>query len=138
MSLRKVPLIATIVLIGLWAIAFTATHLPMDPNKEQLFPHVDKFVHAGIYAILAFTALFAATAWNYRWSLLLAATVALALVGLGMFDELTQMFVAGRTADPLDLAADTLGAIMGICVFGLAKGGRGQQELPASESPLKP
>lgn len=135
MSLRKVPLIATIVLIGLWATAFTATHMPMEPGKEPLFPHVDKLVHAGIYAILAITALFAATAWNYRWSLLLAVTVALALVGMGIFDELTQTLVAGRTADPLDLAADTLGVILGISLYAVARGSRGQQELPASESP---
>lgn len=135
MSLRKVPLIATIVLIGLWAIAFTATHWPMEPSEDPLFPHIDKFVHAGIYAVLAITALIAATAWNYRWSLGLAATVALALVGLAMFDELTQMLVVGRTADPLDLAADTLGAILGISLYGVVRSVRRQQELPASESP---
>ncbi|QDU77187.1 VanZ like family protein [Bremerella volcania] len=135
MSLRKVPLIATLVLFGLWAIAFTATHWPMEPDNDPLFPHVDKFVHAGIYAILAITALFAATAWNYRWSLLLAVTVALALVGVGMFDELTQLFVAGRTADPLDLVADTFGAVVGISLYGLVRGGRGSEELSASESP---
>lgn len=134
MSLRKVPLIATLVLIGLWAIAFTATHWPMEPNKDPLFPHIDKLVHAGIYAVLAITTLFAATAWNYRWSFLLAVTVALTLVGVGMFDELTQMFVDGRTADPLDLAADTLGAVMGISLYGLIRGVRGTAELSASES----
>lgn len=136
MSLRRVPLIATVVLVGLWAIAFVATHWPMpDPEQPILFPHVDKLVHAGIYALLAITALVAATAWNYRWSFLLAATVAMALVGLGIFDELTQMLVAGRTADPLDLVADTLGAVVGISLYGLGRGVRGQQELSASKSP---
>lgn len=135
MSLRKAPLIATLVLFGLWAIAFTATHLPMEPNEDPLFPHIDKLVHAGIYATLAITALFAATAWNYRWSFLLALTVALTLVGVGMFDELTQMFVDGRSADPLDLAADTFGAVMGISLYGIMRSVRGTTDLSASESP---
>jgi len=134
MSLRKVPLIATIVLIGLWVIAFTATHWPMEPQQDPLFPHIDKVVHAGIYAVLAITALIAATAWNFRWTLLLAATVALALVGVGIFDELTQMLVAGRTADPLDLVADTFGAVVGISLFGLVRSARQPRDLPASES----
>lgn len=135
MSLRKVPLIATIVLIGLWVLAFTATHWPMQPGQEPLFPHFDKVVHAAIYAVLAITAMIAATAWNYRWTLLLAATVAVALVGVGIFDELTQMLVVGRTADPLDLVADTFGAVVGISLYSIARGVRQTQELSASESP---
>jgi len=135
MSLRKVPLIATIALIGLWAIAFMATHWPMsDPQQEVFFPHFDKVVHAGIYAVLAIMALVAATTWNYRWSLVLAVTVAMALVGVGIFDELTQMLVAGRSADPLDLAADTLGAVLGVALFGLTRSIRGPEALSASDS----
>ncbi|MBA2117605.1 VanZ family protein [Bremerella alba] len=136
MSQRKMPLIATIVLLGLWAIAFTATHWPMsDPQQQALFPHVDKVVHAAIYAVLAITTLIAATVWNYRWSLTLAATVALAMVGLGIFDEVTQMLVAGRTADPLDLAADALGAVVGIGLFGLSRCVCASWEVYASDTP---
>ncbi len=135
MSLRKVPVIASLVLVGLWAIAFTATHLPMEPNDDPLFPHVDKVAHVTIYAVLTITALATAVAWNYRWSLLLAVTVVLGMIGLGIFDELTQMLVAGRTADPLDLMADTLGALAGICLFGLVRSVRAAQALSASESP---
>lgn len=135
MSLRRVPLIATLVLIGLWAIAFTATHWPMEPDKDPFFPHIDKVVHTGIYAILTITAFAAATAWGYRWSMSLIVTITLAMVCVGFFDELTQLFVAGRTADPLDLVADTFGAVLGIFVFGLARSVRRSQTLSASESP---
>jgi len=136
MPLRKLPLIATATLVGLWMIAFAATHWPMpNPPQEAWIPHLDKLAHAAIYGVLAIAALVAATAWNVRWSLTLAVTVLLILVGVGTFDELTQLLVAGRSADPLDLAADTLGALVGISLFGIARGVRASQSLAASDSP---
>ncbi|MEW4452799.1 VanZ family protein [Bremerella sp. JC817] len=134
MSLRKLPLLATIVLVALWAIAFTATHWPLrqEPN-EILFPHADKIAHMTIYAVLAFVSLLALRAWNYRWTPLLAVLVGLAMVALGMFDELTQMLVAGRTPDPADLLADTIGAGLGIGAYALARAIYARQNYSPSE-----
>lgn len=122
MPLRKLPLLATAILVGLWGIAFAATHWPLrhEPN-ETLFPHADKIAHLTIYAVLAFATLLAARAWNYRWTPLLAVIVVMAMVGLGIFDELTQMLVVGRTPDPADLLADTIGAVLGVGMYAAAR-----------------
>lgn len=79
---------------------------------------MDKVAHMLIFAILAFLA-----AWGLRhafpfWPaarvLLLALLVAVAYGGL---DELHQRAVPGRTPDPMDVAADGLGAGAAVAVI---------------------
>ena len=71
----------------------------------DLFPHADKAVHAGIFAVLA-VLLYQATGH---------AAFAVALASMfGAFDELHQATVPGRDANVWDWVADTLGAILGV------------------------
>jgi VanZ family protein len=81
------------------------------------FPHRDKVVHVLEYAILGALAaraihgsmritLRAALIWAFAWS-----------VGWGTLDELHQAFVPKRSADLLDLAADVVGALLGIVCY---------------------
>ena len=94
------------------------------------FPHRDKVVHIVEYAILGALAaraihgsmlitLRAALTWGFAWS-----------VGWGALDELHQAFVPKRSADLLDLAADVVGASLG--VMGYRGFTRKRREHPAS------
>ncbi len=136
MPLRKLPILASLVLLGLWAIAFTATHWPIPhPADKALFPHVDKVAHALIYGTLAIAAAFAVRSWGFRWSPLLAVAIALGMIALGIFDEMTQMFVVGRTPDPTDLLADAVGIVLGLGFFTLLRGKLPRPKASAGDSP---
>lgn len=88
---------------------------------HQLVPHLDKFVHTGFYAVLAIVALITLRSWKFQWCWQLAAAVFLWLLAWGIFDELTQNLIAGRTADPTDLLADAFGAILGISMIAVMR-----------------
>jgi VanZ family protein len=102
-------------LTGLWALVIFA--LSSIPGKAlppvQLFAGIDKVAHLAIYAVLGGLAFVAARkTWTLsRPSTVLIAT-ALALL-YGVTDEIHQLFVPARSADPLDVAADGLGALLG-------------------------
>lgn len=123
MLFRKLPVLLTAVLLVYWGAAFTATHWPMNPGNvpSSQIPHLDKVVHAGIYFLLAILTLSTALAWGFRWRLRLLAQVWLVMVMIGLIDESTQLLVAGRSADILDLAADAAGALLGILLVAAAR-----------------
>ncbi len=80
------------------------------PSTGWLDWLVSSTAHVGEYAVLG-----ALLAWALRrgraWK---------ALGGAGLWalsDELHQAFVPGRTADPLDLVCDALGAVLGVGLF---------------------
>ena len=92
---------------------------------------VDKLAHAAEYALLGGLAVRAvirtwpaSSPWN-------AGQGGVALAGLwGWLDEIHQFFVAGRSTDPFDLAADLAGAVLGawIALRLERPGGRGSKE----------
>lgn len=92
------------------AVIFVLSHSPRGPDLPESIPHLDKLLHAGAYAILAgltALALFRTTSWSLRriaWTALILSSL------YGVTDELHQAFIPGRTADPADWLADTLGA----------------------------
>ena len=75
----------------------------------QFFPHQDKLVHFALYAFMGWLA------WRFlrhliaQKGLLILATIGFCSV-YGITDEFHQSWVAGRTSDPLDWLADTVGA----------------------------
>ena len=80
---------------------------------------VDKFAHLCMYAVLGFLTARAASPGTRPWRLF-----TLVLVGISVFgalDEWHQQFVPGRSADPRDWIADTIGAgvggMMSVAVF---------------------
>lgn len=118
MSRRPSPVLMTALLVLAWGCAFTATHWPASSSEGVMpFPHADKLVHGAIYALLAVTALAAATAWRIPLSLKLGLAVGGTLAALGILDEATQLLVRGRSADVMDWVADSLGAFLGIGLY---------------------
>jgi len=111
-------------LLSLWApvgllmaIEFGLSAQPRVPAGP--FPHADKWAHAITYAALAAAWLRALA--GGRWEGVTADRAlwaAVAAVAYGVTDEWHQSFVPGRSAEAIDLVADTVGA-------GLAAGGLG-------------
>jgi VanZ family protein len=101
---------------------------PDNPDGPQLFPHLDKLLHATYFA--AGSALLgiglclwrpALTSRSLYWILVMAALV------VGGFDEWHQTHTPGRSGNDLgDLSADVVGAAIGffivIRLLGFAKG----------------
>ena len=95
-----------------WAAAiFALSSSPTLPKGPEI-PGLDKIMHAGAYAILAwllFRALFAGNAAARARAWPLAVLLAF-LYGIG--DEMHQAFVPGRSTDMLDALANLLGALL--------------------------
>ncbi len=106
-------IIPWVLLIGLCVLIFWQSSGPVPPRTPSL-PGLDKLVHAGVYALLAFLAARAfATLPRSRAPRTLASAAAVFAVLYGLSDEIHQAFVPERTADIWDLVADALGAVAG-------------------------
>jgi VanZ family protein len=113
-------------LTGLWALVIFA--LSSIPGRAlppvQLFAGIDKVVHLAIYAGLGALAFVAARkTWTFSGPSTVMLATALALV-YGVTDEVHQLFVPARSADPLDVAADGLGALLGTLAAALGSARR--------------
>lgn len=99
-------------------------------------PMKDKGVHFVEYGVLAVFLAFACNAtWPHaRRRYLLAWWLTWAL---GLVDELHQLYVPGRSADALDLAADSLGGALAIAAFALVRRWRTRRSggVPSSSLP---
>lgn len=99
-----------------WLVIFAGTHAPGNVVHAQ--GYTDKVYHFTAFFGLAM--LLCGTASCFRR---LGPAHYVTIVGLvgayGIFDELTQMLVPNRTADPLDWLADVSGAILGVLSFSL-------------------
>jgi len=86
------------------------------PATDSLpaFPHADKLVHAGGYAILGFLFYRAyGKTVTQRQVFRLFIISGLSAMLYGISDEIHQFFVPSRTADIIDMMADTVGGFMG-------------------------
>jgi VanZ family protein len=91
------------------ALIFYLSSIPRLPSPPG--PFSDKHFHFASYALFAtllVRALASGRIRNVTARIAIVATVLAALYGVS--DEFHQMFVPGRSADPYDLLADTLGA----------------------------
>jgi VanZ family protein len=82
--------------------------VPLPPGRNW-----DKLLHAGAYAVLSALVIWAAMRGRWREAtgpVLLAAWIV--ATAYGASDEVHQYFVPGRHADPADLAADAVGALV--------------------------
>ncbi len=104
-------------LIVYWIILFTATSIPAQSVPS--FGVGDKFNHFFAYLILA--VLLYLTLGFQEKSMFAkhnAALLTIAIILLyGIFDELHQMLIPGRSAEFLDWAADAVGAICGVLII---------------------
>lgn len=102
-----------------WAVTiFLLSSFPQI-SRLPLPYHLDKFAHAIVYGILAWTAqraFFHQSWWEAgrRWSIVLA--IAFATL-YGLTDEIHQSFVPGRVSSVLDLGADVFGAIVAMILI---------------------
>ena len=86
------------------------------PATDSLpsFPHMDKLAHAGAYALLGFLFFRAFQTTRIRkGAVLLVIFSVLSSSIFGISDEIHQYFVPSRTADILDMAANTAGSVIG-------------------------
>ena len=100
------------------ALAWMATIYLLSQRSTlpvpSLFPHQDKVLHAGAYGLLAALLLLAfrpgRDGYSFRQT-----SISVMLASLyGLSDEFHQSFVRGRSSDPLDWIADTLGALIAV------------------------
>jgi VanZ family protein len=86
------------------AVAADLDLIPRFLRDLYNYPGGDKVGHFGLYGMFAF---FGAKAWRRRLRSFPAGVLPAAL--LATLEELSQLFVAGRSADGLDLGAGFLG-----------------------------
>jgi VanZ family protein len=109
---------ASIVLLGYWALIFIGTHLP-----SARMPHLhasDKLYHFVAFAGLSFLLCWAIPSSRVSWGkiLLFAALIA---TTYAVLDELTQQFIPGRSCDIWDVCADTVGVVLGLIAYSIAR-----------------
>lgn len=113
---RSTP--ARILLVVLWmGLIFTLSHQPTLPYPEDVDAVVISTLgHLTVYAVLGgltWWALAASGVEGWRRAALAIAVAAL----YGISDEWHQSFVPGRTPDPRDLLADTIGATVAVLLL---------------------
>lgn len=89
-----------------------------DDDGPSWFEHADKLAHGLTFIVLAVW--FAGLLERRRYLAL-----AVALVAFGMLVEVCQYLVGYRTADWLDIAANTLGILLGLSIALAGLGGWG-------------
>lgn len=116
---RERPTARELVLAWLPAAAYMAliwlvssVEAPTFPTSS--FPLRDKGVHAVEYGVLGFLLAHACLrTFRDRPAVRVALFATLAAVLWGVLDEIHQAFVPGRSADVIDLVADSIGALIG-------------------------
>ena len=94
------------------ALVFYLSAQSRLPVSLPLLPHVDKVAHACEYAVFAVLVARAVSAYGVaRWRLWAVTVLICSLYGAS--DELHQLFVPGRDADPVDWVVDTVGSAIG-------------------------
>ena len=108
--------LAIVALTIYWCVIFTGTHLPKLPSE---MPRVnDKILHFSAFFMLA-TFLCYCTNSTRLWRRF--GSIALVCMTYGVFDELTQFFIAGRYPDAWDFIADVCGALTAISLYFLGR-----------------
>jgi VanZ family protein len=117
-SLMSIMRLASIVLIAYWALIFVGTHLP-SARMPSLHAS-DKICHFVAFTGLSFLLCWAIPSSRVSWGkiLLLAASIA---ITYAVLDELTQQFIPGRTCDIWDVAADSVGVLLGLITYSIAR-----------------
>jgi len=103
-----------------WAfIIFMGSSIPAADLPKIIFLAPDKLLHLGVFlvfGILVYRAISTQKKFTFLLGHSLGATLFIAC-GYGVFDEIHQYFVPGRTADPFDVLADVIGVILGLGVL---------------------
>jgi VanZ family protein len=106
--------------ILLWCgVIFVLSSIPGSSYPSiHLIVHQDKIIHAGFYAVFCWLShralLHQPNTVLARTSLFMALV---ATIAYGCSDEYHQLYVAGRSADIMDMLADTTGGLMYVLWF---------------------
>lgn len=109
---RYAPAIVLLVWAGLLLCTAVGELLPGDSTPIMALSESninDKFLHFSAYAAVAFVPVF-----GLRLGVALVCIIATELVGIAL--DIAQIFVRERSYDPYDIAANTVGIIVGILV----------------------
>lgn len=92
---------------------FFLSHQPGDALDLPIFPGADKLAHMLAYGVLSATVIFSfmPEVRGQRRGLVLTAALLVPLL-FGLSDEYHQSYVAGRSAEFLDLVADGAGSLV--------------------------
>jgi VanZ family protein len=109
---KRLPRLIALVAVVLWAAlifclsSIPGSGFPSHPNFFNVGAHFGEYL---IFAVLLTLAL--NSPGRALWKTALIALVIASLYGVS--DEVHQLFVDGRSSDPLDWVTDTLGALLG-------------------------
>ena len=105
---------------------------------SKLFSY-DKLAHAGVYAVLgAFCFLALRVRNGTKGTGVLIAMAGVLTTVYGCTDEIHQLFVAGRSADPRDVLADAVGGFTGAFVASLLASVADKRATPTIGAPSVP
>lgn len=110
--------LASVVLLAYWALIFFGTHLP-SARMPSLHAS-DKVYHCVAFAGLSFLLCWAIPSSRVRWGKILVLSAVVAL-SYAVLDEWTQQFIPGRTCDIWDVAADSVGVVLGLTSYSVAR-----------------
>jgi len=100
------------------AVIFFLSHQPGESLDLPDIPNLDKLLHGLVYGVLAMTVIYARSPDRVTARPVHAFFLTVFWCVLyGISDELHQSFVPGRCPSAWDLAADTLGAVLGAVLF---------------------
>ncbi len=110
--------LASIVLVGYWALIFFGTHLPKASMPS--LNASDKVYHCGAFIGLSFLLCWAIPSSRFSLGKILVIAALVALL-YAVLDEWTQQFIPGRTCDIWDVAADAVGVAIGLTTYCIAR-----------------
>jgi VanZ family protein len=101
------------------ALIVAVSSVPLGGKIPLVLDFQDKLAHFGEYMILAFLLARAFCAGNATPTSRRLVAALVAAAAFGLFDEIHQHFVPGRTASALDFAADAVGAMAGTLAWSI-------------------
>ena len=108
--------LASACLFTYWLAIFLATHIPSSAMPKLAWS--DKVYHAGAFAGLSYLLCWALPTRPGAHARLQQLTLAgLIAASYGCIDEFTQQFIPGRCCDIWDVAADCVGAVIGLVAY---------------------
>lgn len=112
-------MVSAVLALGWMALIFYLSGIP-NPELPQGPGGTDKLIHMLVFGLLATLYLGAMQPANGgRFSIGQLATAALLATLYGAVDEWHQSFVPTRSADPWDLAADAIGALLAVTIVAI-------------------
>ncbi|MFT6807031.1 MAG: VanZ family protein [Saprospiraceae bacterium] len=86
----------------------------IEIKQPELFPHADKLVHAGLFAIWAYCLCRASL---QQFHFIKYVPISVGIISIGILTEILQGMTTYRTSDPWDVIADIVGGLVILMFF---------------------